>query len=170
MMKILIVILCACALAAAPYGCGKGKSAGVPQTKKIGGCTVETIKIGTGKNVTAEVPSDAAWIRVSSVEPADNEVYKRAALDLAKALEMRNVVVYTRSELMHVTEGPCWPAYSVEFRIKLDESTNVHLYKFLQGMPIADRRPGTERPSNYGPFFISCGAGSSDWWTVWYRD
>ncbi len=81
---------------------------------------METITIGTGKNVSAEAPSDAAWIRVSSVEFADNEIYKKAALDLAKALEMRDVEVYSRSELMHVAEGPCWPPYSVEFRIKLD--------------------------------------------------
>jgi|WetSurMetagenome_2_1015567.scaffolds.fasta_scaffold35697_3 hypothetical protein len=169
MMRLLIAILCVSALAAASFGCGKGKSAGAAQTKKIGGCTVQTIKIGTGKNVTADVPPDAAWIRVSSVEPAENEVYKKAALDLAKALEMRHVEVYTRSELMHVAEGPCWPPYSVEFRIKLDESTNAHLFKFLLGMPLGDRRPGTERPEGYGPFFVSCGAGSSEWWTVWYR-
>ena len=169
MMRILFAILCACVLAAASYGCDKGKSAGAVQTKKVGGCTVETIKIGTGKNVSAEAPSDAAWIRVSSVEPAENALYKKASLDLAAALEMRGVEIYTRSELMHVTEGPCWPAYSVEFRIKLNEATSGPIHNFLLGTPIAECRPGAERPDGYGPFFISCGFGSYDWWTVWYR-
>jgi hypothetical protein len=169
MMRILFVTLCACVLAAASYGCNKGASGGAVQTKKIGGCTVETIKIGTGKNVSAEAPADAAWIRVNSVEFADNELYKKAALDLAKALEMRNVEIYSRSELMHVTEGPCWPAYSVEFRIKLNEAASGPIHNFLLGTPLADHRPGAERPDDYGPFFVSCGFGSYDWWTVWYR-
>ena len=169
MMRILFVMLCACVFAAASYGCDKGASGGAARTKKIGGCTVETIKIGTGKNVSAEAPSDAAWIRVGSVEPADNALYKKAATDLAKALEARGVEVYSCSELMHVTEGPCWPAYSVEFRIKLNEATSGPIHKFLLGTPIAECRPGAERPDGYGPFFISCGFGSYDWWTVWYR-
>jgi len=166
-MRILLVGLCAFAFAAASCGCDK--SAGGLQTKNIGGCTVETIEIGTGKNVAAEAPPDAAWIRVSSVEFADNELYKNAALDLAKALEMRNVEVYSRSELMHVAEGPCWPPYSVEFRIGLDEAAGGPIRSYLLGTPIAEHRPGIERPADYGPFFITCGSGSSDWWTVWYR-
>lgn len=169
-MRILLALLCMCAIAAGSYGCSKGKSSEAAQTKKVGGCTVETIKIGTGKNVSDEAPSDAAWIRVSSVEPAENELYKKAALDLAKALELRGVEVYSRSELMHVAEGPCWPPYSVEFRIKLDEQAGAPIHKYLLSTPLAAHRPGTERPDGYGPFFITCGFGSSDWWTVWYRE
>ena len=168
-MKILFTALCACAFVAASYGCNKGASGGAPQTKKIGGCTIETIKIGTGKNASAEAPPGAAWIRVSSVELAENELYKKAALDLSRALEMRNIEIYSRSELMHVAEGPCWPPYSVEFRIKLDESMGRQIHRFLLETPIADHRPGADRPEGYGPFFITCGFGSSDWWTVWYR-
>jgi hypothetical protein len=169
-MKILFAILCVFVFAATSCGCNKGKSTGAAQTTKIGGCTVETIAIGTGKNVPDEAPSDAAWIRVSSVDFAENEIYKKAALDLAKALEVRGVEVYSCSELMHVTEGPCWPPYSVEFRIKLNESMSEHIRKFLLGTPIAEHRPTSERPDGYGPFFISCGFGSSDWWTVWYME
>lgn len=168
-MRCIFVMLCMCAFAAGSYGCNKGKSEGAVQTKKVGGCTVETIRIGTGKNVSAEVPPDAAWIRVSSVEFAENALYKKAALDLAKALEMRGVEVFSRSELMHIAEGPCWPPYSVEFRIKLDETMSAPIRKFLLGTPIAEHRPGADRPDDYGPFFITCGSGSSDWWTVWYR-
>ncbi len=168
-MKLLYVTLCVCVFAAASYGCNQGKSEGAARTKKVGGCTVETIAIGTGKNLSTEAPPDAAWIRVSSVEPAENELYKKAALDLTKALEMRGVEIYSRSELMHVAEGPCWPPYSVEFRVKLSDQPGRPIYKFLLNTPIAEHRPGAERPDGYGPFFITCGFGSSDWWTVWYR-
>ncbi len=168
-MRTLFPMLFACALVAAALGCNKGKATGSKQTEKVGGCTIETITVGTGMNAGAEAPADAAWIRVSSVEPAEYALYKKAALDLAKALEMRNVQVYSRSELKHVAEGACWPPYSVEFRIKLTEQAGTQIHKFLQTMPLAEHLPAMERPEGYGPFFVTCGLGSSDWWTVWYR-
>jgi hypothetical protein len=168
-MKALFAILCVCAFVAASYGCNKGKSEGAPQTNKVGGCTIETIAIGTGKNVSSEAPADAAWIRVSSVEVAENALYKQAAADLSNALEARGIEIHSCSELMHVTEGACWPPYSIELRIKLNEAKSRDIKRFLLGTPIADCRPGSERPDGYGPFFISCGTGSSEWWTVWYR-
>ena len=82
---------------------------------------------------------------------------------------MRGVQVYSRSELMHVSEGPCWPPYSVEFRIQLNEAKSGIIRKYLLSTPLAGHRPGADRPDGYGPFFITCGFGSSDWWTVWYR-
>lgn len=166
-MRILLATLCACALAASAFGCNKG--AGSIRTQKVGGCTIETIDIGTGMNASSEAPADAAWIRVSSVEPAEYELYKKAALDLSKALELRNVDIYSRSDLKHVAEGACWPPYSVELRIKLDESAGAPIHRFLQTTPLAEHLPVTERPAGYGPFFVTCGSGSSDWWTVWYR-
>jgi hypothetical protein len=168
-MRFLFVLLSVGLLAAGSYGCGKGSSKASVQTKKVGGCTIETTVIGTGQHLSAEAPADAAWIRVSSVESSDNELFKKAALDLSNALTNRGIEIYRRSELMHVTEGACWPPYSVELRIKLDEPASAHFYKYLLTMPIAGRRPGTERPPGYGPFFITCGSGSSDWWTVWYQ-
>jgi hypothetical protein len=168
-MKALLATLCACALVAAATSCNKGPATGSKRTEQVGGCTIETITIGTGMNTEAEAPADAAWIRVSSVEPSEYDVYKKAALDLAKALEMRNVEVYSRSELKHVAEGACWPPYSVEFKIKLNEQAGGPIHKFLQTTPLAEHLPTTDRPEGYGPFFVTCGSGSSDWWTVWYR-
>jgi hypothetical protein len=165
MMRLFPAALCVCALVAAAIGCSEN----APESKKVGGCTIETITIGTGMNVADEAPADAAWIRVSSVEPADYDVYKKAALDLSKALELRNVDIYTRSELRHVAEGACWPPYAVELRIKLDEASGALIHKYLQTTPLAEHLPTAERPEGYGPFFVTCGSGSSDWWTVWYR-
>lgn len=168
-MRTLFVTMLAFALAAAAAGCNSGPATGSKQTQKIGGCTIETIAIGTGMNVAEEAPDDAAWIRVSSVEPAEYDLYQKAAFDLSRALELRNIDIYTRSELKHVAEGTCWPPYSVELRIKLDEASGALIRKYIQTTPLASHLPTADRPANYGPFFVTCGSGSSDWWTVWYR-
>ena len=169
-MKILFAMLCACVFAAASYGCNKGKSAGAAQTKKIGGCTIETIKIGTGKNVSDEAPSDAAWIRVSSVEFAENELYKKAALDLAKALEMRGVrdLQPLRAHARH--GRPLLAAVLGRVQDQAERSRRAApSANSFWARRSPEHRPGAERPDGYGPFFITCGFGSSDWWTVWYR-
>jgi hypothetical protein len=169
-MRILLVLTFVVAFAAASYGCGKGKSgSGAPQTKKVGDCEIETITIGTGIAAAQEVPADAMWIRVNALNSAGNELFKKAADDLKAALDARGVPIYSCTELTHVKSGPCWPAYSIEFRIKLTEEAAGHFHRFLQQMGIANKRPVAERPDNYGPFFISCGMGSSDLWTVWYE-
>jgi hypothetical protein len=166
-MRILFVTTLAFALVSAAFGCGN--DTGSVRTQKIGGCTIETVDIGTALNVADAAPDDAAWIRVSSVEPAEYDLYKIAALDLARALELRGVEIYSCTGLRRVAEGPCWPPYSVELRIELTEQAGVQIQKFLQTTPLAQHVPARERPEGYGPFFVTCGSGSSDWWTVWYR-
>ena len=169
-MRILLVLTLVVAFAATSYGCGKGKSgSGASRTKKVGDCKIETIAIGTGITSAEEAPADAAWIRVNAVDSVGNEVFKQAADDLKTALEGRAVQIYSCTELTHVISGPCWPAYSVEFRINLAEGEAGEFHRFLGQMAVADKRPAAERPDDYGPFFISCGTGSSDWWTVWYE-
>jgi hypothetical protein len=170
-MRMLFVLLAfACAAAAASLGCSGGKStSGSTQTKRIGGCEIETTAIGCGFGGADEAPADAAWMRVSSVDFAGNDVYRKAALGVRELIESRGVKVYSCTELRHVKEGPCWPPYSIEFKISLTESSGRRLFAFLQQNSLADCRPASERPENYGPFFVSCGTGASDWWTVWYR-
>jgi len=169
-MKLLAVIILAAFAAAAP-GCKHNKSGpGSGQVRKIGGCEVETIKIGTKMKYTQETPDDATWIRVSSVAFAGNDVYKKAALDLTAALASRGVSFYSCSELIHIKSGTCWPPYAVEFRIKLTQQAAERIRIHLEQIPIADHRPSKERPEGYGPFFITCGSGATDWWTVWYRE
>lgn len=168
-MRLMFVLLVfACAFAAAGLGCNKGKS-GSAQTQKVGGCEIETITIGTGIVGAEEAPYDAAWIRLSSVDFAGYDVYEKAALNLKELVESQGARIYTCTELKHVKEGACWPPYSVEFRIALTEQAGARLRNFLQLNAVADRRPASERPDNYGPFFVSCGTGASDWWTVWYQ-
>jgi hypothetical protein len=168
-MRMLLVLMFACAFVAAASGCNKGKSAhGAAQTKKVGGCEIETIAIGTGIGSPNEAPADAAWIRVCSVDFAGNDVYRKAAEDLKAALGSHRVKIHSCTELTHVKEGSCWPPYSVEYRIELTEQAGGHLRTFLMQNAVANCRPVEERPEGYGTFFVSCGTGSSDWWAVWY--
>ena len=168
-MKTMFVLLVfACALAAAGLGCNKGKSGSV-RTEKIGGCEIETVAIGTGIAGADEALADAAWIRVGSVDFSGKDVYKKAAFSLKELVESQGVKIYGCTELRHVKEGPCWPPYSVEYKIALTEAAGGRLRTFLMVNAVADRRPTIERPENYGPFFVSCGMGESDWWTIYYQ-
>jgi hypothetical protein len=170
MMRTILFTILAFALAAAAFGCNKGKSSqSSTQTQKVGGCEVETIAIGAGTAGYDEAPSDAAWIRLGSIEFAGNELYTQAAADLKKAIGARGVKIYGCTELTHIKEGPCWPPYSIECRIALVEQAGGHLRTFLQQNALAGCRPLAERPEGYGTFFVTCGFGSSDWWTVWYQ-
>ena len=167
-MNTLAVLILAAFTAAAP-GCRQSKSdSGSAQPRKIGGCDIETIKIGTGMKGAQEAPAEAAWIRVSSVKFGGNELYKKAARNLTEALALRGIPVFTRSELVHIKSGSCWPPYAVEFKIKMTEQAAERFRLFLQQTPLADHRPTAERPEGYGPFFVTCGSGATDWWTVWY--
>jgi len=169
-MRIFLALVLACVFTAAVSGCGKNKSdSGSTQTRKIGGCEIETVTIGTGTGSAEEAPTEAAWIRASSVEFAGNDLYKKAAEDLRTALSARGVRIHSCTELMHVKEGSCWPPYSVEFRIALTEVASMRLRLFLQQNALAHCPPHAERPEGYGTFFVSCGTGDSDWWTVWYE-
>jgi len=169
-MRIFLVLTLVVAFAAASYGCGKGKAgSGAGETKKVGDCDIETITIGTGITGAQEAPADAAWIRVNAVDSVGFDLFKQAADDLKKALDQQAVTIYSCTELTHVKSGSCWPAYSIEFRINLAEGEAGEFHRFLGQMAVADKRPAAERPDDYGPFFISCGTGSSDWWTVWYE-
>jgi hypothetical protein len=170
MMRTIACALFVLAFAAAVSNCTKGKSSqNSPRTEKVGGCEIETIVIGTGIAGSDEAPSDAAWIRASSVEFIGNELYAKAAADLKKALGARGVKIYGCTELTHVKEGPCWPPYSIEYRIALTQEAGGRLRTFLQQNALANCRPLAERPEGYATFFVSCGSGSSDWWTVWYQ-
>jgi hypothetical protein len=168
-MRTVLVAMLACALAAAVPACHKTRSSrDRAQTKKVGGCEIETIPIGAGIGNPDEAPAGAAWIRVCSLEFAGNDLYRKAADDLRTLLQGHRVTVYTSTELMHVKQGPCWPPYSVELRVDLTEEEAGRLRKTLLANALANCRPVLERPDNYGTFFVSCGAGASDWWAVWY--
>jgi hypothetical protein len=138
--------------------------------KKIGGCLIDTIAIGTGF-VRHEAPrGTAAWIEVLSLKELGAELFRQTAEELTTLLDTLGIPVYTRSELLHVKRGPCWPAYRVGLRINVEsKKLSEPIREALLGMQIAGATSAAERPKGYGLFFISCGAADRDWWTVWYE-
>lgn len=147
-----------CVVCAAP-GCND---------EKLGRCEVETIKIGTALERGAEPKPNAAWLRISSVAFAGTDVYAQAALDLTAVLDSLGVVIYSRSDLIHIRKGTCWPPYNVEFRIQSTDSSSAVIRSTLLTVPIDGLTPAEQRPERYGTFFITCGGYDEDWWTLWY--
>ena len=160
-LKIACVSILALGVAFAALGC-------LDDDHRIGGCELETIEIGTAMT-RGEAPGPySAWLRISSVGFAGTDVYAQAAFDLTAVLDTLGVVIYTRSDLEHVREGPCWPPYNVGFLIEASDSSSSAIRSKLLTTPIARLLPAEERPYRYGTFFITCGKGHDDWWTLWY--
>ncbi len=137
---------------------------------KLGGCVIDTITIGTGL-VRATAPrGKAARIEILSIEPVGEDLLRRAAVELTALLDSAGVTLYSRSELLHVKEGPCWPAYRITLLIDAGSRERSELIRTsLSGARLAAAAPAAERPPGYGLFFVTCGKGDRDWWTVWYR-
>ncbi|HUV35723.1 MAG TPA: hypothetical protein VMX58_02160 [Patescibacteria group bacterium] len=137
----------------------------------IGGCVIDTIVIGTGLLRAPAPRGRAARIDILSLKPAGNELFLRAAGELTALLDSAGVTVYSRSELLHVKKGACWPAYRITLLIDADPGDRGEAIRAaLEGTHLADAAPAAERPEGYGLFFVTCGKGDRDWWTVWYTD
>jgi len=140
------------------------------QTEKVGGCSLDTLVVGTSFTLD-EPPASAAWMKVHSMEFAGEENYRRAVDHLAAALDSAGVKVFSCSELIHIKSGPCWPPYTITLRIKADKREDTEAVRgLLRNMQIGGLAPSMERPAGYGTLFISCGRYAVDWWTVWYRE
>ena len=136
---------------------------------KIGGCVMDTIAIGTGL-VRAQPPRGAAArIEILSVNPVEEEVFRRAADELTALLDTAGIAIYSRSELLHIKKGACWPPYRITFLVDAgSREASEPIRAVLEGTNIAEASPASERPKGYGLFFVTCGRGDRDWWTVWY--
>lgn len=136
--------------------------------KSIGGCEIDTITIGT-ELVRAPAPRGrAARIEILSLAPAGEDRYRRAVVELTDVLDSLGVAIYSRSELLHVKRGPCWPAYRITFLIDPPGERGEKIRHTLAATPLTDAAPTADRPEGYGLFFVTCGRGDRDWWTVWY--
>jgi hypothetical protein len=160
-----ITVMCLVALfAIACSGASSDK-----RDKSIGGCEIDTITIGTGL-VRAPAPRGrAARIEILSIAPAGEDRYRRAAVELIDLLDSLGVAVYSSSELLHVKRGPCWPAYRITFLIDLTQGNRGETIRTaLAATHLTGAASTAERPEGYGLFFVTCGKGDRDWWTVWY--
>ncbi len=137
--------------------------------KKVGGCEIDTISLGI-KMERGEAPSrKAARIEILSLEFIGDKLYKQIAEELTSLLDSLKITIYSRSELLHIKKGPCWPPYRITLRIDATRSKHTEtLCSELLKTPLADCSPSTERAKGYGLFFVTCGRGDKDWWTLWY--
>jgi hypothetical protein len=166
LMTIVLILIVSCSDASSD-----GDSTDVNKRgPKLGGCVIDTITIGTGLERGPAPPGKTARIEVLSIKPAGEELFRRAAMELAALLDSAGVTVYRRSELLHVAEGPCWPAYRITFIIDVESRARSEpIRAALSGTRLAAAVPAAERPAGYGLLFVTCGKGDRDWWTVWYR-
>ena len=138
--------------------------------QRVGGCRIDTIPLGLSLEKTgAEAPCDRLTLK--AVDDPGRETLKRAALELTALLDSMKVQILGRSELIRVMEGPCWPQFRIVIEVDLvsEEKSGKVREAMLSGR-LAGISPSRERGEDYGDFFVTAGRGSSDWWTLWYRE
>ena len=106
---------------------------------KVGGCVTDTIPLGLDmpKVDPGRIPER---ITIKAVHDAGRATFMRAARELAEILHASGVAVFGRSELIHVTEGACWPPWMITFEVDLQGAREGRGGE--EGRPrIVDRRP-----------------------------
>jgi hypothetical protein len=137
--------------------------------KMVGGCSIDTIQIGLAiPNVQGS--SRTGRIELRSIDDNGEKLFRDVAIELTALIDSAGISITGRSELIHITSGPCWPAFRVTIGAILESpALSKRLNELLLTTPLAGLKPYTERGEDYGPFFITAVRGSSDLWTVWYR-
>ncbi|MFO7916403.1 MAG: hypothetical protein R6U43_12025 [Candidatus Krumholzibacteriales bacterium] len=136
----------------------------------VGGCSLDTVVIGTSFRRSEPVPS-AAWIRIHSIEFAGELRYRKAVDHLVAAIDSAGVELYSCSELLHIESGPCWPPYTITLRVNAPRREDTEPVRSMLGKgSLNGLIPLEERPPGYGAIFITCGKYAIDWWTVWYSE
>jgi hypothetical protein len=162
----LALLLCAALLVSCT---GEASDQEKPGAKKVGGCLSDTIMLGIPDR--PDCPGGASHVRISilSVEQDGEDFYRTAAAGLLSLLDSLEVAACGRICLTVNRSGPCWPRYRVEIRLDKDSAKRLpDVRGALAEFPLVGLLPSTERPSNYGDFFVQAAVGSSDSWTLWY--
>lgn len=137
--------------------------------REFGGCAIDTVAIGTAIERGASAPERLARIEILSIDFAGRATYRGTAGELTSLLDTLGFEVFERSELIRVRKGPCWPPYRVIIYFRAaDSASTAPLRSALLARPLAGRSAHAERPEGYGEFFITCGIGDMDWWSLWY--
>ena len=148
-------------------GCGIRSSD--KENKQVGGCKIDTI--GTGfAMVDRSVSTHSAYrISIKAVKDQGKVSFVTCSKTLTEILLSIDVRIGERSDILHIVKGPCWPEYTILFRIDPpdDEALGL-LHDILLGTEVNGYSPSEVRPEGYGAFFITASKGSSDIWTVWY--
>ncbi|MCK4538180.1 MAG: hypothetical protein KAV42_05220 [Candidatus Krumholzibacteria bacterium] len=160
---VLILTLTCCS------GASSQKQKEPEREKMVGGCSSDTILIGLA---IPDVPGSTGIgrIEVRSIKDRGEKVFRDAAIELTALIDSVGIDITGRSELIHITSGPCWPAFRVTIGAVLESPVlSEKLKELLLSTPVAGFTPYPERGPDYGTFFITAVRGSSDLWTVWYR-
>ena len=141
------------------------------EKEKVGGCEVDTIRTGFAVVNRSVLPHSAYRISIKSVKDLGKGSFVTCAKTLTEILLSINIRIGERSDILHIIKGPCWPRYTILFRIDPPgEHALDLLHEILLGTEINSHSPSEIRPEGYGAFFITASKGSSDIWTVWYAD
>jgi hypothetical protein len=165
-MRDLIIPLIIAAIALTAASCG---DEGSSQTKKVGGCSSDTLAVGVSVELAGCAGPSPVRLSILSVEPAGEDTYREAASGLVAMLSGMGVGICEQPRLIVITDGPCWPAYRIDLRLeKGSEKRFGEIRDALEKGSLAGSRPVEKRPDDYGIFFVQAGVGSSDRWTLWY--
>ncbi len=146
-----------------------GEPSSKSSDKKIGGCLYDTVPLGLSMQRQAPPSREAGRVDILSLKDAGEECYKKAAAELTSALDSLGIELYTRSDLVRLKKGPCWPPYRISFRIGFKGKDDAERLKsYLLDGSLAGLIPSESKAEDYGTIFVTAGFGSSDWWTVWY--
>ncbi len=150
------------------YSCGGAGSSNDKQ-ERVGGCKVDTISTGIAIVNTDVIPNASYMISIRSVKDLGKGTFVNCSKKLTEILMSNGIRVGQRSDILHIVEGPCWPEYSILFRVDpAGEHALDMLHESLLGAQFGSYSPQGSRPDGYGAFFITASKGSSDIWTVWY--
>jgi hypothetical protein len=139
------------------------------QHRIVGGCEADTIRLGIAMERRAVPEGKTARIEILSLEFAGEELYRKASAELTSLLDSLGVTTYSRTDLIHIKKGPCWPRYRIRFRIDTKDDKQIEeICSALLETPLGGHLPSTERPEGYGIFFVTFGRGDKDLWTLWY--
>ena len=137
--------------------------------KAIGGCVLDTIKINLDQKHSPSSDKSYTYIDILSLEFIGETLSRQICLELKALLDSLDIATLSRSDIMHVKSGPCWPPYRISFHVETDNRDRLKkLKELLLAGELAGYRAAAERPDGYGTFFITCRRADKDLWTIWY--
>ncbi|MCD6379398.1 hypothetical protein J7M07_02995 [bacterium] len=150
------------------FACRGQTEKGAPNV--VGGCVVDTIKMNLKQINVSATNKSYTYIDILSLEFNGESLSRNICLELTAFLDSLDIVTLSRSDIIHVKSGPCWPPYRISFHVNPGDGDRLErAKKLLLATELTGYRAAAERPKGYGTFFITCRRADKDLWTVWYQ-
>ena len=153
----------------ASAGCNDGSVRPVGEAGDHGGCV--TVAMTEGLAIDRAEPPESGplySVRLCSIEPPDPAAFTRIAEELTAVIDAEGILLYSRSELLHVI-GVCWPDFVVVILVEIDAAASDALRERLASSRLGGVPPCGPRPAEGGLFFVACSAaGEAPSWSLWY--